>query len=177
MLHGADLTYGVAAPAEALPAGLDASYRVLSDAIRLALGELGVEAERAPAAAAVAPSAGFDCFASPATDEICVAGRKLAGSAQRRAAGSVLQHGSIRLEPDPAEVARAVGLGPGATSLQELGVSAETARNVLFRALPSALGQILGVDFVADALQSEERHAVERRASSLRRDPLRARPV
>jgi lipoyl(octanoyl) transferase len=177
VLHGADLTYGVAAPAEALPAGLDASYRLLSDAIRLALRELGVEAERAPAAAAVAPSAGFDCFASPATDEICVAGRKLAGSAQRRVAGAVLQHGSIRVEPDPVAVARAVGLGPGATSLRELGVSADTARNVLRRALPAALGQILGVDLVADALQSEERHAVESRASSLQRDPLRTRPV
>lgn len=177
VLHGADLTYGVAAPAAALPAGLDASYRLLSDAIRLALRELGVDAERAPAAAAIAPSAGFDCFASPATDEICVGGRKLAGSAQRRAAGAVLQHGSIRIEPDPVAFARAVGLGPGAISLQQLGVSADRARDVLGRALPAALGQLLGVDFVACSLQSEERNAADNRATSLRHDPLRARPV
>jgi lipoate-protein ligase A len=175
VLHGADLTYGVAAPAAALPAGLDSSYRLLSDAILLALRELGVEAERAATAAAIAPSADFDCFAAPATDEICVGGRKLAGSAQRRAAGAVLQHGSIRLEPDSAAAAAAVGLGGGATSLRELGVPADIARDVLGHALPTALGRLLGVRFVADALQSEERRAAEERALRLRRDPLRRR--
>ena len=149
VLHGADLTYGVAALAAALPAGLDASYRLLSDAILLALRELGIEADRAALAPAIAPSADFDCFASPATDEICVGGRKLAGSAQRRAAGAVLQHGSIRLEPDPAAAAAAVGLGPGATSLRELGVSGEVTWDVLGNALSAALGRLLGVRLMA----------------------------
>ena len=58
VLHGADLTYGVAAAATALPAGLDSSYRLLSDAILAALRELGVDADRAARAAAVAPDAG-----------------------------------------------------------------------------------------------------------------------
>ena len=49
-------------------------------------------------------------------------GRKLAGSAQRRQRGAILQHGSIRMAPDPPEAARAAGLRPGrATSLAELG--------------------------------------------------------
>ncbi len=175
VLHGADLTYAVAAPATALPDGLDASYRLLSDAILLALRELGVEADRAASAAAIAPSAGFDCFASAATDEICVGGRKLAGSAQRRASGAVLQHGSIRVEPDPVSAAEAVGLGRGATSLRELGVSADRARDVLGQALPMALGKLLGVRLVADALGSEERRAAEEAALQIRRDPLQRR--
>jgi len=175
VLHGADLTYGIAAPAAALPAGLDSSYRLLSDAILLALRELGIEAERAATAAAIAPGAGFDCFAAPATDEICVGGRKLAGSAQRRAAGAVLQHGSIRVEPNPAVAAAAVGLGRGATSLRELGVPAERAREILGDALPAALGRLLEVEFVADALRAEERRAAEEGALRLRRDPLRRR--
>jgi len=172
VLHGRDLTYGVAAAAAALPAGLESSYRLLSDAILAALRELGVEAERAATVDAIAPAADFDCFAFPATDEICAGGRKLAGSAQRRSAGAVLQHGSIRLEPDPAEAAAAVGLGRGATSLLELGVAADSARKALAVGLPAALGRLLGVRFEMDALQSDERRAVEDRALWLQRDPL-----
>ncbi len=177
VLHGGDLTYSVTAPEAALPAGLDASYRVLSEAILLALRELGIEGQRAATAASVAPSADFDCFAVAATDEICVGGRKLAGSAQRRAAGAVLQHGSIRIEPDPAAAAAAVGLGRGATTLRELGVSADTSRDVLLHALPSALGRLLDVGLTPDSLQSGERRAAEERAMWLRRDPLRRRAV
>ncbi|RIK91057.1 MAG: lipoate--protein ligase family protein, partial [Proteobacteria bacterium] len=84
VLHGRDLTYAVAAHESALPAGLDASYRLVSDALIAALAAIGVAAERAAPAAAIAPGGAFDCFASAATDEIAVGGRKLAGSAQRR---------------------------------------------------------------------------------------------
>ena len=172
VLHGRDLTYGVAAAAAALPAGLESSYRLLSDAILAALHELGIEADRAATADAIAPAADFDCFAIPATDEICAGGRKLAGSAQRRTAGAVLQHGSLRLEPDPAAAAAAVGVGRGATSLLELGVPAACARNALALGLPAALGRLLGVRFEAEALQSDERRAAEERALRLQRDPL-----
>lgn len=172
VLHGRDLTYGVAAPAAALPAGLESSYRLLSDAILAALHELGVEAERAATADAIAPAADFDCFAIPATDEICAGGRKLAGSAQRRTPGAVLQHGSIRLAPDPAAAAAAVGLGRGATSLQELGVAFASAREALTLGLPAALERLLGVRFEADGLQFEERRAAEESALRLQRDPL-----
>jgi lipoate-protein ligase A len=172
VLHGADLTYGVAAPAAALPAGLDSSYRLLSDAILAALRELGVAAERAPSAAKVAPAGAFDCFALPATDEICAGDRKLAGSAQRRVAGAVLQHGSIRLEADPPAAAAAVGLGRFATSLQELGVPADAAREGLVRELPAALGRLLGVGFENTELDPAARRSAEAQARILERDPL-----
>src|SRR6185295_8843377 len=100
------------------PDGLDASYRVLSDALLAALRALGIAAERvANGPVAVAEAAAFDCFAEAANDELCVGGRKLAGSAQRRAGGALLQHGSIRLSADPPAAARIAGTGLGATSL------------------------------------------------------------
>jgi len=172
VLHGADLTYGVATAAAALPAGLDSSYRLLSDAILAALRELGVAAERAANAAPVAPEGEFDCFALPATDEICAGGRKLAGSAQRRAGGAVLQHGSIRLEADPPAAAAAVGLGRCATSLHELGVPADAAREGLIRGLPAALGRLLGVRFEAFALDPAAQRAAAAQARTLEREPL-----
>ena len=107
VLHGADLTYAVAAPAAALPAGLHATYALIGEALRQGLAALGIAAERSAARARRRRGpGGFDCFQSPAADELCAGGRKLAGSAQRRAGGGVLQHGSLRLGPDPAGRAR-----------------------------------------------------------------------
>ena len=56
---------------------------------------------------------GLRLLREPAGDELCVGGRKLVGSAQRRAGGGVLQHGSIRLQPDPPAIRRAAGLADG----------------------------------------------------------------
>ena len=98
VLHGSDLTYAVAVPESALPPGLQGSYARVAEALSLALASLGLRTRRAPGG----PSPrGFDCFQQAGGDEICVGERKLVGSAQRRSGGAVLQHGSIRLAPDP----------------------------------------------------------------------------
>ena len=141
VLHGADLTYAVAAPAAALPAGLDATYHRIGSALHQALAALGVPAEPAPRPEA-AGRGGFDCFEAPAAHEVCAGGRKLAGSAQRRAAGGVLQHGSLRLGPDPEGARAAAGLAQeGATSLAELGfaLAPERVRAACIDAFASVL--------------------------------------
>ena len=110
VLHGGDLSYSIAAPQSALPPGLQGAYGKVSDVLLRAIQALGVAADRAageirpnspdpsggPGAASptgrdVRPrhpqlhepdaSHGFDCFQAAATDEICLAGSKLAGSA------------------------------------------------------------------------------------------------
>lgn len=174
VLHGGDLTYAVVAREASLPPGLEGSYRLLSDALLAALASVGVAAERAPAAPA---ASSFDCFAAAATDEICAEGRKLAGSAQRRAAGAVLQHGSIRLRPDPPEAARVAGLGAGATTLAELGIDPEAGLSGLRAALPRALAERLGVEIAPATLDPAERRAARARALALRRDPLARRAL
>jgi lipoate-protein ligase A len=178
VLHGADLTYAVAAPARCLPSGLEASYRVLSEALLDALRAVGAEAERAvPAPAAGPHGAPFDCFAEAAAEELVAGGRKLVGSAQRRVGGpggALLQHGSIRLAPDPPAAARASGLGRGATSLVELGLGASAWRRLAV-ALPRALALRLGTELVHAPLGADERRAVRRRAAASRREPLARR--
>ncbi len=185
VLHGSDLTYALAAREGQLPPGLIASYELVAGILIRALGALGVEAvasgaprpgasfqhrfqvdpERAPDRS---PGAGFDCFARPASREICVAGLKLAGSAQRRAKGGILQHGSIRLAPDPPEARRASSLdGAGATSLAELG--AESAPEVLQVACIEAFEQALG-RLEAGELTAEERAGADERVRNQRRD-------
>jgi len=160
VLHGNDLTYCLAAPESALPAGLRGSYQLVADALIAGLQSLGVAAERT-----VAPGSGagdFDCFAVPAEDEICVRGRKLAGSAQRRTRGAVLQHGSVRVASDPPEVARVVGFAPGvATSLAELGIRVERAE--LLGALKAAFREALGGCLEPSVLSAGECQRAERR--------------
>ncbi len=160
VLHGADLTYALVAPEGLLPPSLQASYALVTDALLEALGALGVPVERSqPGSTAFA---GFDCFAVPARDEICAGGRKLAGSAQRRAGGGVLQHGSIRLGPDPGPACESSGMNvAGATSLTELGHPLEESqvRGACIRALEAALG----VRFERGVLApSESRQAAHR---------------
>ena len=160
VLHGSDLTYCLAAPETALPAGLRGSYQLVGDALIAGLQSLGVAAERSEG-----PSSGagdFDCFAVPAEDEICVGGRKLTGSAQRRTRGGVLQHGSIRVASDPPELARAVGFAPGvATSLGELGIRVE--KEELLEALKAAFREALGNRMEPSVLSAAERRRAERR--------------
>ncbi|MDH3519763.1 MAG: hypothetical protein OEM49_04840 [Myxococcales bacterium] len=169
VLHGGDLTYAVAAPAGLLPRGLQASYGLVSDALCEALRSRGVAAVRASAVSS--PSWGaprFDCFAEAAAEEICVAGRKLVGSAQRRSGGAVLQHGSIRVRPDPCVAARAAGQVSGAaTSLRELGVSTSDA--ALREVCAACLGAALGASFESGHLAEGERR--QAREAARQRDP------
>jgi lipoate-protein ligase A len=155
VLHGGDLTYALAAPAALLPASLRSTYELISGILLDALGAVGVPATRSPGGGPGSGPGAFDCFAEPAEDEICLAGRKLAGSAQRRAGGAVLQHGSVRVFPDPDGV-RALGgwLGGSATSLAEEGF--EPGLPALREALIEAFGEALGARFIQGGLTPVE---------------------
>jgi lipoate-protein ligase A len=173
VLHGADLTYCVAAPEEVLPDGLRGSYRLVAAALVEGLRSLGVAVQSSVRREGGTASSGFDCFEVPAEDEICVTGRKLVGSAQRRARGGVLQHGSIRLAPDPPEATRAVGFAPGvATSLAELGIAASA--NSVEEVLAAAFRSTLEVPLEEGMLSAAERRFAERRAAE-RGDEARPR--
>jgi len=156
VLHGADLTYSIAAPEGVLPPGVRASYAVVADALLEALEAVGVSAIRSDAGSRAPDASVFDCFERPAADEICVAGRKLSGSAQRRVEGALLQHGSIRLAPDPSSAVAAVAPGGGlaGTSLEEEGFA--IGREALEAACVEAFQALLGATFSASELAPAE---------------------
>jgi len=129
VLHDAELTYSVAAPAgqPGFGSGLDEAYRHIAAGLVAGLRLLGVRAA-VSAAGAREPGAHRQagCFAVASRHEITVAGRKLVGSAQRRQEGAFLQHGSILLRSH-GELAgqllrRLPGAGaePGMAGLEEL---------------------------------------------------------
>jgi lipoate-protein ligase A len=74
----------------------------------------------------------------------------------------VLQHGSIRLTPDPPEVTSAVGFAPGAaTSLAELGM--RVRRKEVQEALTAAFRSVLDTSLEESVLSASERLVADRR--------------
>jgi lipoate-protein ligase A len=117
VLHAAEVTYSVSAPA-GLPGfagGLEEAYRRVAEGLLAALRLLGLDAAAPAAVASGRPPRLRDpaCFAAASRYEIAVAGRKLIGSAQRRKEGAFLQQGSILLEGHGALLAEVLRGSPG----------------------------------------------------------------
>jgi lipoate-protein ligase A len=109
ILHHREVTYSVTAPT-ASAGELGESYRRINRLLLAAMRSLGVTASvAAPATRAISPGMS-PCFDEPAAGELVVDGRKLAGSAQWRIDGALLQHGSILVADDQSALAElAVG--------------------------------------------------------------------
>lgn len=107
VLHDAELTYSIVLPENypGLPSSVTESYRILSEGMVYGFRNLGLDAEMVSLAseeekAKYASGGTAACFDSPSWYELVVDGRKVAGSAQLRKHGAVLQHGSILLDVD-----------------------------------------------------------------------------
>jgi lipoate-protein ligase A len=102
VLHDREVTYSVTAPATnagAVRESYERINRLLVDGLR----SLGVAAEIAETPRAPKPDH-TPCFERPSPGELTPGGRKLAGSAQWRERGALLQHGSILVDGDQAAV-------------------------------------------------------------------------
>lgn len=102
ILHDLELTYALALPLDhpwIAASGSTALYQRVHAAFAQVLGDRGVSAEHGPenAAGSCARGGPFFCFERHSRFDLLVNGRKLMGSAQRRTAGAVLQHGSLIL--------------------------------------------------------------------------------
>ncbi len=116
VLHAADeVTYAVMLPLAHAPAGVLQAYAWLAEGLLAAYRRLGLDAELA-AGRHLAERTGA-CFDAPAAHEIICGGRKIAGSAQVRRAGYLLQHGSLPVSFDADLHARLLGLPPEAAAL------------------------------------------------------------
>jgi lipoyl(octanoyl) transferase len=107
VLHDAELTYSLIVSEDypGIPRSVNDAYRVLSEGLVHGFRRLGLQAEMVNLSAeedkSKYMSAGSAaCFDSPSWYELVVEGRKIAGSAQVRQKGVVLQHGSILLDMD-----------------------------------------------------------------------------
>lgn len=153
VLHADELTYSLAAPEAALGGGsVAATHQRIALALQRAFTGLGLAVERAvtrrePGGAGGRPGA---CFAASARDELCVAGRKLVGSAQRRLDGALLEHGAIPLAGDPGRIARYLH-GLDETDAATLRTRATTLAACLGQAVsPATVRAALAAGFAAE---------------------------
>jgi lipoate-protein ligase A len=140
ILHHREITYSVTGPAAAAGSERE-SYARINRLLVGALRNLGVDARVAPKRERARLPDATPCFEFPAEGELTFEGRKIAGSAQWRSDGALLQHGSILVGDDqtqladfsvashaelpaPATLIDAMGRAP---SLDEAAVAFETA--------------------------------------------------
>jgi lipoate-protein ligase A len=107
VLHDQELTYSVIVSEEHpdMPASVTEAYRVISEGIKDGFNFLGLETYFAiprteEEKEGLKNPRSAVCFDAPSWYELVVEGRKVAGSAQTRQKGVILQHGSILLEID-----------------------------------------------------------------------------
>src|SRR4051812_6323486 len=167
--HHHELTYALVLPAaHPLARPNVALYRAVHSAIADLLRGHGVEASRRGAGTAShAGGRPFLCFTDCDPEDLVCLGVKIVGSAQRRRAGAILQHGSMLLKRSP--------ITPELGGAGDLGSATSDPRywsEVLSKGLPQALGLVpQEEDFpatlrqAADALEREvyRNHAWNRR--------------
>jgi lipoate-protein ligase A len=100
VLHDQEVTYSLVSPEDKLnlPKQVNESYKVIAQALVIALKQLGINAELKQQPERLATSI---CFNSSNWYELEVNGKKISGSAQRRIKNKILQHGPILLNFDP----------------------------------------------------------------------------
>ena len=151
VLHDREVTYSVTGPAaDAGP--LRESYRRINRLLVDGLRSVGVEVEVAATTRVPRPDLS-PCFEEASPGELTAGGRKLAGSAQWREHGALLQHGSILVDGDQAPV----------STLLRQPASAPPAPATL----RSLLGRAPGVGEVAAALFDAVRRREDARAALL----------
>lgn len=99
LLHHREVTYSVTSRTRDDESLRDAYRRINAIVIR-GLSLLGVVAQESPRSETATLPGQLPCFALPSEGELVVGDRKLVGSAQVRADGALLQHGSILLDDD-----------------------------------------------------------------------------
>jgi len=102
VLHDQELTYSVVVSENhpLMPPTVSESYRVISQGLLEGFRLLGLEAEMSSPLQKPKGEHTAACFDSPSDYELVIEGKKVAGSAQVRKQGIILQHGSILIDLD-----------------------------------------------------------------------------
>ena len=146
VLHDREITYSLAGPEALLGDSIEESYRRISAGLAAGLARLGAPVEFAPPSGRAYASQA-SCFATTSVWELSIGGRKVAGSAQCREGGAILQHGSILLISPEERLARLLkprggkprGGGPRGGEDRAIGLSEAMGREVGYAEAAAAL--------------------------------------
>jgi len=166
VLHFEDLTYAVVAgTTDGIHSSVTDAYRLICEGLLAAFRVLGFEAELGRQGAK-APRSDI-CFLTSTTGDIIHKGKKFVGSAQTWHCSSMLQHGSIILEPHLEVLVSIQGGGRvpstnheevlkrGMTSVREI-LGHVPVTGEIGAAIRHGMAQVLGVEFKEDELSPEE---------------------
>lgn len=166
VLHQNDLTYSIiTGTQEGIPVTLPAVYGLLCRGLLVGFRLLGIEAELGQEQAqADQPDI---CFLRSTIGDIVYRGKKFVGSAQTWSGSSLLQHGSIVLEPQTATWAELLGGDEGAqqTHCEDLNKRMTSLSEILGHVPPihtvkaaivKGMAQVLGVVFAEGQLTPSE---------------------
>lgn len=134
ILHANDLTYALVMPAP--DSDITASHRLIARGLAAGLRLLGLTVDDELVALPTGRNPA-DCFSTVAGADLQAGGRKVMGSAQRRAHGALLEHGTLYLTPPEPLYSAVFGLPFGGSVV----------------ALDEAVGRTIGFDECADALR------------------------
>ena len=125
ILHDAELTYSFTLPSRhRLAARRLALYRAVHTALIDVLGDLGLAASLCGEAdSPTSRQKPFLCFQRRSPGDLIMGQVKIAGSAQRRSRGAVLQHGSVLLARSPA--------APELDALEDLATSSPNENRIV----------------------------------------------
>ena len=166
--HEHELTYAIVIPSRhPLSRPNTALYRAVHAAIASILAGRDVDARRhgdlAPASSVdSAPSHPFLCFADRDGEDLVAGGSKLVGSAQRRRAGAILQHGSLLLRRSPTTPEL-----PGVADLADVATDPRAWSDLVAEPLCRALG----MQPVPGVLPDDFPGRVDRLERTVYRDP------
>jgi len=134
VLHHQEITYAVASSDQSVfSPTLGGSYKIISRALMNGLVKMGLQPSLAQKAPLFYAKGNLPCFSRPAQDEIEVGGKKIVGSAQKRAAIKFLQHGSIPLQHDEALLRSVSRLKASPEEIRMTSLSETLGRAVDFR--------------------------------------------
>ncbi len=183
--HANELTYSLVGgvPDGRWGANLHDTYRRVSELIMAALSRLGVETAFAPRRSGTATpgSSGPErllaaCFAVAYGHELVHAGRKICGSAQRRLTRAFLQHGSLLLGPEQAELVRFLRLSGDRDALRQrlanetIDVSTAAGRVVSGEEMANALEDVFRDRFPGQVVKLSELPPIVTAEAARRRD-------
>ncbi|TFG89834.1 MAG: lipoate--protein ligase family protein [Syntrophobacterales bacterium] len=130
------------------------------------LAKAGIEVQIVEEGRGGAGSTEGFCFATSYKNELLAGGRKICGSAQMRARGVFLQHGSVLIDLDPLAVCAAIGKTKDAARAQKIEAAVTSVRETmgggvisiddLCRGIAAGFEEVLHIRLVKDELSPEE---------------------
>lgn len=152
ILHDAELTYSLILPCRHRlvdKRSPNTLYVAVHKALITVLASLGLSAQLRHGARPTSQQKGpFFCFERVNPSDVMVAGRKIAGSAQRRTLNALLQHGSLMLDNTLTQ--------PGLTTLAEHPLSQPAQPGKIARAWSDELARTLDLSFAEGELTEQE---------------------